>query len=189
MKNGNGYETAGETVDPRSFAFFADVAESVQQQLQHRQGPPGWHAKRFKKFPRFNIYLQKDKSNSYLEKNYISLNNKMLEFLTEEDPTENKKSQNLQNNDIDSLESAEISYNHHIVQETNNNSLQLPTNETVHLQKNSQDQSINLGQQSKQEPITTAYGIILNQESQRKVKTVNSDISPDAITLNLKEAQ
>ena len=81
-----GYETASETVDPKSFAFLNEYAETVQQQILHRSSKNRWHARRYKKFPRFSIYLQRDKTNSYLERNYISLNNKMLEFLAEQDP-------------------------------------------------------------------------------------------------------
>ena len=35
----------------------------------------GWHAKRYKKFPRFSIALSKGNAKDFLERNYISLNN------------------------------------------------------------------------------------------------------------------
>lgn len=85
----SGYDTANESVDPKSFAFFNDVADSVQHYIQVKGAKSGWHARRFKKFPRFSIYLQRDKTNSYLERNYISLNNRMLEFLAEKEPNVN----------------------------------------------------------------------------------------------------
>ena len=54
--------------------------------MQQRGLKQGFHAKRFKKFPRFSIYLQRDKTNTYLERNYISLNNRMLSFLAQQEP-------------------------------------------------------------------------------------------------------
>ena len=53
---------------------------------QMRSGKPGWHAKRFKKFPRFSIFLHRDEEQDYLEQNYISLNSKILSYLAQQDP-------------------------------------------------------------------------------------------------------
>jgi len=61
-----------------------DLADSVQLKMQQMR-EKGWQAKRFKKFPRFSIYLQRDKASSYLESNYISLSNQMLQFLAEKE--------------------------------------------------------------------------------------------------------
>lgn len=69
-----------------------------------RQNKNRWQAKRFKKFPRFSIYLQRDKTNTYLERNYISLNNKMLDFLAEKEPAEQIA---IEETDRDSVESSE----------------------------------------------------------------------------------
>ena len=78
-----------------------------KQMQQQRQGKNRWHAKRFKKFPRFSIYLQRDKTNTYLERNYISLNNKMLEFLAEKEPEEEEVYSIREVDDRDSMESSE----------------------------------------------------------------------------------
>ena len=99
-----GYDSANESVDPQSFAFLKDIADSMRQQMIQRQNKNRWHAKRFKKFPRFSIYLQRDKTNTYLERNYISLNNKMLDFLAEKDPNQQFS---IQETDRDSMESSD----------------------------------------------------------------------------------
>ena len=78
-----GYETEDQAIDPKSLNFKKDVAEAIaQNELRSK----GWQAKRFKRFPRFSIYLQRDKANTHLERNYISLNNRMLAYLAEPDP-------------------------------------------------------------------------------------------------------
>jgi hypothetical protein len=41
-------------------------------------GKKGWQAKRFKKFPRFSIYLSKGDAKEFLERNYISLSNQVI---------------------------------------------------------------------------------------------------------------
>ena len=53
-----------------------------------RQGRPGWHAKRFKKFPRFSIFLNRPEEQDHLEQNYISLNSRILSYLAQPDPNQ-----------------------------------------------------------------------------------------------------
>ena len=104
----SGYESASETVDPQSFAFLKDMADSMRQQMHLRQSKNRWQAKRFKKFPRFSIYLQRDKTNTYLERNYISLNNKMLDFLAEKEPTEHIAIEETDRDSVESSDAAEL---------------------------------------------------------------------------------
>jgi hypothetical protein len=49
---------------------------------------PGWHAKRYKKFPRFSIYLSKGDAKEFLERNYISLSTKVIQFLAKDESEE-----------------------------------------------------------------------------------------------------
>lgn len=86
-----GYETANEAVDPTSFAFLNDMADSMNNVIRKRVGKSGWNAKRFNRFPRFNIYLQKDQDGNHFEKNFISLNNKMINFLMKRDPSKEEQ--------------------------------------------------------------------------------------------------
>ena len=72
-----GYETANEGMDQTRVSFVNDVFS------QMRSGKPGWHAKRFKKFPRFSIFLHRDEERDHLEQNYISLNSKILSYLAQ----------------------------------------------------------------------------------------------------------
>lgn len=78
-----GYESESQVLDPNSLQFQQDVADSLSKQELRSKG---WQAKRFKRFPRFSIYLHRDKTNSHLERNYISLNNRMLSYLAEPEP-------------------------------------------------------------------------------------------------------
>ena len=70
-----GYETAGEGMDRTRASFVNDVFSHM------RSGRPGWHAKRFKKFPRFSIFLHREEESDHLEQNYISLNSRILSYL------------------------------------------------------------------------------------------------------------
>ena len=76
-----GYETANEGMDQTRVSFVNDVF------AQMRSGKPGWHAKRFKKFPRFSIFLHRDEEQDHLEQHYISLNSRILSYLAQHDPT------------------------------------------------------------------------------------------------------
>ena len=76
-----GYETADAGMDQTRVSFVNDVF------AQMRTGKPGWHAKRFKKFPRFSIFLHRDEEHDHLEQHYISLNSRILSYLAQHDPT------------------------------------------------------------------------------------------------------
>lgn len=132
----SGYESAGESVDPKSFAFFNEVAQQVQSKLMRRVEKNGFCARRFKKFPRFSIYVQRDKSFSHLESKYVSLN-KRLSSLREED-AEIEQIMHLHSVDsIESLEAAKIECEATNIGPTHE-SIQEPSKldqGTVHLQK------------------------------------------------------
>ena len=75
----------------------------MADQMDKQARSKGWQAKRFKKFPRFSIYLTRDKANSHLERNYISLNNRMLAYLAEQDPMPSRQTQIMMQQSEDSI--------------------------------------------------------------------------------------
>ena len=64
--------------EPASYKplFFANEILDVVAELKTK----GWQSKRFKKFPKFNIY-SKSNAKDFLNKKIISLNDEVLHFI------------------------------------------------------------------------------------------------------------